>query len=414
LILIDLGYWLLTLYLMPFFAFLALVSIAALTRARRRPRTTTAIPTAGPTRFLIVIPAHNEEANIESTIASCRSIDYDPASFTVFVIADNCTDETARIAREAGANVVERRNDQLRSKGHALDDFFQLQRVSEVRADGTREYDAVVVVDADTVVDRDLLTRFSETLAQGADWAQCYYTVRNADASWRTRLLTYAFSLFNGVWLLGQDRLGLSVGYRGNGMCFSTQGLGRCPWKAHGLVEDHEFSWMLRLAGERVRFVPETRVYAEMVTGGKASVSQRNRWEQGRRSLPASFLKPLLAARSIGLFRKAMFLIDLRFPSLMVLFALLFGALTIHPAAVVATSLQPLSRQLFPLHGLMLLTTAVYALSPCLVMNLPARYLGSLMAVPYYVSWKFLMTSRKRTAAWVRTERKRTTSSGPA
>src|SRR5262249_24441665 len=158
-------------------------------------------------RFLIVIPAHNEEGNVQATITSCRAVNYDPALFRVFVIADNCTDETAGVASAAGASVFERSNDQLRSKGHALDEFFQTQKITETRADGTCEYDAAVVVDADTVVDAGLLTRFSETLAQGADWAQCYYTVRNADASWRTRLLAYAFSLFNGVWLLGQDRL---------------------------------------------------------------------------------------------------------------------------------------------------------------------------------------------------------------
>jgi cellulose synthase/poly-beta-1,6-N-acetylglucosamine synthase-like glycosyltransferase len=402
---LNLGYLLLTLSLIPFFTFLALVACAALVARRSRFRPAAALSSQRSPRFLFVIPAHNEQANIQATIASCRAVAYDASAFTVAVIADNCTDATAHLARETGAEVLERFSDEHRSKGHALEYFFQQKGIGSPRADGARTFDAVVVIDADTNVDRDLLTHFATSLDSGTDWAQCYYTVLNPDASWRTRLLTYAFALFNGVWLLGQDHIGLSVGLRGNGMCFSTRGLERFPWRAYGLVEDHEFSWMLRLAGERVRFVPETRVYAEMVTGGKAAESQRQRWEQGRGSLRASFLRPLLGARNIGPVRKTLFVVDLLFPSLMVLFAVLFLALTVQPAALLIPDLRPLARSLAVPQGFMLLTTLLYALSPCLVMGLPARYLAGLVTVPYYAFWKFLTVSRQRATGWVRTER---------
>ena len=141
------------------------------------------------------------------------------------------------------------------------------------------------MIDADTIVDPGILTAFAAALGEGKDWVQCYYTVRNPDASWRTRMMTYAFSLFNGVWLLGQDRLGLAVGLKGNGMCFSTRGLGRFPWRAYGLTEDLEFSWMLRIAGERTHFLPGTRVCGTMLSrGGSAATAQRLRWEAGRKA----------------------------------------------------------------------------------------------------------------------------------
>ena len=200
-----------------------------------------------------MIPAHDEEGAIGATVRSCRALDYDPGLFSIHVIADNCTDATAREAREAGASVVERSDPDLRSKGHALEYFF----TRSPKAGPTPGYDAAVLIDADTVVDPGLLKAFDRALGEGKDWVQGYYTVRNPDASWRTRMMTYAFSLANGVWMLGLDRLGLGVGLKGNGMCFSAAGLRRVPWKAHGLVEDMEFALMLRTRGERVRFEPD-------------------------------------------------------------------------------------------------------------------------------------------------------------
>src|SRR5262249_39063394 len=153
---------------------------------------------------------------------------------------------------------------------------------------------AAVLIDADTNVDPGLLRIFDRALGEGKDWVQGYYTVRNPDASWRTRMMTYAFSLANGVWMLGLDRLGLGVGLRGNGMCFSRRGLRRVPWEAHGLVEDMEFAQILPVRGERVRFEPDARVFGEMVSrGGSGAASQRQRWEVGRRSLRGKFARPL-------------------------------------------------------------------------------------------------------------------------
>ena len=167
------------------------------------------------------------------------------------------------------------------------------------------------------MVDPGLLPAFDAGLAEGKDWLQGYYTVRNPDASWRTRMMTYAFSLANGVWMLGLERLGLGVGLKGNGMCFSSRGLRRFPWRAYGLVEDMEFALMLRARGERVRFLPEARVFGEMVSrGGPGAASQRRRWEAGRRALRGKFAGPLAGSESIGPYRKVMYLLDLFFPPL--------------------------------------------------------------------------------------------------
>jgi cellulose synthase/poly-beta-1,6-N-acetylglucosamine synthase-like glycosyltransferase len=393
-----------TLAIFPFFAYLALITAAALGGRRRQegkpPR---------PVRFLFVIPAHDEEENIRSTIESCRAVSYDPARYSVWVIADNCSDGTARAARAAGAEVFERTDPIRRSKGHALEFFFG-DRAAVVAA-----ADAVVLIDADTVVDPGILSTFATALAEGKDWIQCYYTVRNPDASWRTRMMTYAFSLFNGVWLLGQDRLRLGVGLKGNGMCFSTRGLERFPWKAHGLTEDLEFSWMLRVAGERTHFLPETRVCGTMPSrGGSAAAAQRRRWESGRKALRGPFLRLVLRSRRIGPLSKIMYVLDLIFPPLVTLLLGLLVAASLQLGASFDPHLLSTARWLLPVHAGMAIVLACYALSPFFALDLPVRYLTSLAALPYYAAWKLLVVTGRNPTSWIRTPREPATATGDA
>lgn len=396
-----------TVAILPFFGFLGLVAVAALCARFRSPSRQLQTASDHVLRFVIVIPAHDEESHIAATVRSCQALSHDRAACRIVVVADNCTDDTASVARAAGAEVLERRDPERRSKGHALEFFFRTQAESNPEQGGAT--DAVVIVDADTLVRPDLLSRFAEAIDNGADWIQSYYSVSNPDASWRTRLLTYALSLFNGVWLLGQDRLGMSVGFRGNGMCFTTRGLKRVPWKAHGLVEDQEFSWTLRIAGERVRFLRETGVLGEMVRRGKAAVSQRQRWESGRRALVTQFVRPLLRANTLSPLQKGLALIDLVFPPFTQLLGLLLLALTIHPLASLVRGLDTAAIGLAWVHATLICTVALYALSPFFAMNLPWKYLPSLSTAPYFAAWKIGTALRARTNAWVRTERESVT-----
>jgi cellulose synthase/poly-beta-1,6-N-acetylglucosamine synthase-like glycosyltransferase len=398
--LLNLLYLLATIALAPFFLFMLAILVSA---ALPRRGGTVHPGDGGRSRFLIVIPAHDEQGVIGSTVRSCRALDYDRDKFTIHVIADNCTDGTAAEARDAGASVVERSDPLLRSKGHALEYFFS--EVPEARPD-SGGYDAALLIDADTVVAPDLLKIFDVGLARGVDWAQGYYTVSNPDASWRTRMITYAFSLANGVWMLGLDRLGLSVGLKGNGMCFSSQGLRRVPWKAYGLVEDMEFALMLRVLGEQVRFEPRARVFGEMVSrGGPGAASQRRRWEAGRSSLRGKFAGSLAKSKALGALVKACYLLELVFPALATLALGLILVLSVHALAAVDARFLDASRGLWPSHAAMAGTFFLYALSPVILMGLPARYLASLVALPYYMGWKVIIALGRAPKAWVRTPR---------
>ena len=184
-------------------------------------------------KFVVVVPAHNEEAQIATTVQSLKAVDYPAELFDVLVVADNCTDATAAHAEAAGARVLQRQNDQLRGKGYALEYAFDT-----ILTDPT--VDAAVVVDADTVVSRSLLRAFAARLELGFLAVQAEYGVRNPDASWRTRLMAVALGMFHRLRSLGRERLEVSAGLRGNGMCFATKLLREHPHKAFGLVEDVE------------------------------------------------------------------------------------------------------------------------------------------------------------------------------
>jgi cellulose synthase/poly-beta-1,6-N-acetylglucosamine synthase-like glycosyltransferase len=384
----------------PYFLFLLATSLAAIFATKHE------LPPEEPTtKFLIAIPAHDEEIGISTTVRSCLESNYPASLFGVAVIADNCTDRTAALAREAGARVVERFDDVKKSKGYAIE--FLLESLG--RSGELDSLSAVVIVDADTTIDPKLLQSFAQAIREGHDWIQAYYTVANPDQSWRTRLLTYALSLFNGVMQLGQNALGSSAGFKGNGMCFSTRGLRRVPWKSYGLVEDMEYSWILRIAGEKIVFLPHASVYGTMLgSGGTAAANQRRRWEFGRAEVRKTFLGSLLRSKHLGWFEKALAACELTIPSMAVLAVLyLFIAGIDAVAWLQLRGLQFSVARGFSVASAAFLTLslATYAISPFLVLRLPLRYLSSTLLFPLYLSWKLLVALGGRPQQWVRTAR---------
>lgn len=260
--------------------------LGVLTAASKQHRPATG--TDRSVRFAILVPANNEAFGITDTIASVRAVDYPRHSFRIIVIADNCTDDTAAVARSAGAHVIERLDDVRRSKGFALSDALP-----EVLADSW--VDAVVVVDADSVVSPNLLALCAGRIASGEGALQVRYGIRNPDDSWRTQLLAVAFACFHDVRSSGRETLGLSCGLRGNGMVFTRRTLEMVPHRATSLVEDLEHGMDLADAGIRIGYVDGASVLAEMPTTDAGSRSQRDRWERGRAALRSRALAMLRA-----------------------------------------------------------------------------------------------------------------------
>lgn len=348
-------------------------------------------------RFDIIVPAHNESAVILRTVMSLKAIAWPADQFRILVIADNCNDDTAAIARSAGAMVLERQDTNLRGKGYALQFAFRKSRADN-RAD------AVVVVDADTVVSGNLLEAIAARIERGERAVQVHYGVLNPNDSWRTRLLTIATAAFHIVRSRARERLGVSCGIRGNGWCVCHELLDAVPYNAFSLAEDIEYGIALGLAGVRVAYADEAHVDGEMVSGERASRQQRQRWEHGRFQLIQAKTGQLLAA---ALRKPTALCLDLAFD----LLVLPLSYVVINVVALFLLSLLAgwWYGQLVAWLWVALSCAAAllaYVLRGWQLSGIGPRGLVDLARAPFFLLWKIALMMRPHNSReWVRTDR---------
>ncbi|MBS2025846.1 MAG: glycosyltransferase, partial [Deltaproteobacteria bacterium] len=301
-------------------------------------------------------------------------------------------------AEEAGAEVLVRQDDKLRGKGYALEHAFQHEK--------TAGADAVVVIDADTLVSANLLEAFAARLEAGARAVQADYAVRDAMGSWRTRLMAIAFGAFHIVRSRSRERFGVSCGLRGNGMCFSRALLAEVPHRAFSLVEDVEFGLRIGQAGHRVEYAGEAHVWGEMVATEQASRSQRQRWEGGRFLMARTFGPGLLVE---AVRERSLLLLDLAcdivVPPLGQIVALDVLVLAVALAVRVRTGA---GQGALTLAAASLAALFLYVLRGWSLSGTGARGLLDLTLAPLYLAWKLTLRLRRRGNArgdWVRTRR---------
>ena len=252
-------------------AYLLFLSVVGLFyRSSARPETDAT------TKFAILVPAHNEEILLPSLLESLGTLEYPKRLLDVYVVADNCSDTTAKIGRSYGAAVFERQNPDLRGKGYALQWLL-----SQIRPRG-EEYDAYVFIDADSLVSPNLLTVMDGKFRSGALVIQAHYGVSNPVETWVSALRYIAFELMNYVRPLGRQVLGLSCGLFGTGMAFRKSVLDEHGWDAFTLADDAEYSLKLIESRVKVDFGPEAAVWSQMPASLRDAKTQNLRWERGR------------------------------------------------------------------------------------------------------------------------------------
>ena len=228
--------------------------------------------------FAFIIPARNEENVIPQLCDSIRGQNYPSELIDVFVVADNCTDNTASVAREQGAFVFERRDTARVGKGYALG--FVLDAIE--KSIGLDSYDGFFVVDADNILDKDYVRRMNDCIDAGNGVVMCYRNSKNyADnhiSAGYSRWFLRASRHLN----LPRQYLGLSAEITGTGFFVSSDLLRRFGgWRWHCLVEDIEFTVNCLLCGEHIAFCYDAIVYDEQPTSLSQSVRQRIRWCRG-------------------------------------------------------------------------------------------------------------------------------------
>ncbi|MCL2323600.1 MAG: glycosyltransferase [Oscillospiraceae bacterium] len=226
-------------------------------------------------RFLILSCAHDEELVITDLINSVFKLDYDKNLYKLFIVADNCTDDTESRARSIGANVLVRNNNLLVGKGYALEWAFK--KLDDMNED----YDAVVIVDADNLLHRNFLKEMNESLNEGFDVVQCFADSKNPYDSYMTAWYSISAWMQNRIFQLSRYNLHLSNQLTGFGFAMKKEILKRIGWRTTSLVEDLEFTCKLVLNNYKVGYSHNAIIYDEKPITMKDSVAQRKRWMQG-------------------------------------------------------------------------------------------------------------------------------------
>lgn len=238
--------------------------------------------------FAIIVAAHNEEQVIGQLVENLHVLKYPKELYDIFVVADNCKDHTAEIAREAGAIVYERFSLEQRGKGYAMEWMFAKLFKLE------RNYDGVVIFDADNLVEQNFLLEMNNRLCKGEKVIQGYLDSKNPHDTWIAGTFAISFWVVNHIWHLAKYNLGLSSVLGGTGMCISTDVLQKFGWGATCLTEDMEFTMKVLLKGIRTTWAHDAIVYDEKPLTFKQSWNQRKRWAQGHFDIAGRYIPRMI------------------------------------------------------------------------------------------------------------------------
>lgn len=283
-------FWGVQIFLLFFWSYWLFISFFGFGKARKiRER----IPQK---RFLLLIPAHNEEKVIGNLVENLLNLEYPKELFDVVVIADNCTDNTALISRQYGVEVIKHTSLPGEPKGKPYGIKYALEVIGDKL---TEKYDGVAFFDADNLVTLNYLKEMNKHLLQGDRLIQCYLDSKNPNDNWVT--LSYATSYYymNRSWQLAKSRIGLGNAIGGTGFCVDTHLLAEIGWSAKSLTEDLEFTMQCLLQGIPAKWSHHSRVYDEKPENFWASCIQRLRWARGHWDVCFKYTWPLLK-RSIS------------------------------------------------------------------------------------------------------------------
>ena len=350
--------------------------------------------------FAIAIPAHNEEAVLPETISVLRTQNYPSHLFDIYVVADHCEDNTAQVARRSGAICYERGEEPRGRKAYALQ--WLLERILAC----TKDYDALVIFDADSRVDPHFLRAMNQALTQERPVLQGKHIIANPQGSRFAGLAAVDMRLNNLLRNQAKKHLGLSCRLMGDAMCVASEVIRQYGWAADSLGEDREYGLYLLTQGIRVGYVPEAASLGQAAPGWREASTQRLRWYGGVFEIQKKFALTLLR---LGLRKRDWAELDQAVELLLPPFSVL-ALLSVCVAGIqwMWSSLRPL----FPLPVSVGFVLA-WVLFPFLglwIDRAPTPAYQALLCGPFYLVWRlwlgFQARIRGKRVRWVRTRRR--------
>ncbi|MFT7558364.1 MAG: cellulose synthase/poly-beta-1,6-N-acetylglucosamine synthase-like glycosyltransferase [Flavobacteriales bacterium] len=347
-------------------------------------------------RSAIIVPAHNEEDVINDTLTllSEQLTDKD----TVYVVADNCSDNTIELCKAYDVNVLERNDDKNRGKGFALD--FGLQHIQN----STQE--VIIILDADCLLGEDALAHLKEACIHYNLPIQAKYLIQHRElTSFTKKISEFAVLVKNSIRLNGMRILNLGVPLCGTGMAFPWDQIKHSQLASSEIVEDMKLGVDLAIAGAPPLYFPQATVTSYFPTSEESLKSQRERWEHGHLGIIQSMWRPLLG-QSIIQKRLALLgvLIDITIPPLAVLILMQGFAFVV--SLILALVFSSLSYAILPTMFLGVITCVVL-----IVWHAEGRHIltgKDLILLPSYIFSKLNIYKKfikGRQKSWVKTDR---------
>jgi cellulose synthase/poly-beta-1,6-N-acetylglucosamine synthase-like glycosyltransferase len=347
-------------------------------------------------KVAVLVPAHNEELVIQGTLKDL--VPQLKPQHRLVVIADNCTDATAEIARAVGATVIERQNLDLRGKGYALEYGLQF-----LESDPP---EVVVFMDADCKAHPGAVAQITQqAIATGRPIQGVYLMAKPESPTPKDAVSAFAFKVKNLVRSSGLAQLGIACLLDGTGMAFPWSVIRSVDIASGNIVEDMKLGFDLNIAGHRPMLCPQANVTGYLPQQAQAATSQRTRWEHGHLETLLNYVPQLLQAswqqKRFDLLISAL---DLCIPPLSLL-VMIWSALLVVTVLWSLLGASSIPASLLAIAGAFLISAIFVAWAKFGRTDLP---LLQLLSIPLYILWKiplyfkFLIKPQKN---WVRTER---------
>lgn len=252
-----------------------------------KPKKFKIVPFEAKSKFAIVIAARNEEAVVGNLVRSVLDSNYPRELFEVYVAVNNTTDNTAKVAKEAGAIVIDVK-EKVKSKGEVLRYVFK-------KLKNRKDIDAYIIFDADNIIHPDFLARMNDTLCCGYRVAQGFRDSKNISDNWISGSYSLYYYMQNFFFSKARMTMNQNASINGTGFMVKKELIEQMGFPTQTLTEDIEFTALCALRDERIAFVENAVTYDEQPVEFKASWKQRKRWSVGCLQCLKLYWKDLLS-----------------------------------------------------------------------------------------------------------------------